>query len=196
MNDEPQTPAKASIRHDASGTLDKFGKNGKRIARHVAEACPHPEIFEYLYSDLAVSAIARRHKISMATVTNRVRSAGFDLRGRGRNRRKEPLPGQKSMLKLVGELTYEQIGQRFGCRKQNVQRLCKRWPAWIRKRHQRGTFRDEQAKPERGKVREIILTFRVTESEADRLRAANVPAQRRKLSLNQRARLIMLKAIS
>jgi len=140
MNDEPH------IGHDASGTLDKLGKIGKRIARHAAETCLRPEVFEYLYSDNAVSCIARRHKISMATVTNRVRRAGFDLRGRGRNRRKEPLPEHKSMLRLVGKLTYNQIGERFGCSKQNVQQICKRWPAWVGKRHQQGIIRAKKAK--------------------------------------------------
>lgn len=86
---------------------------------------------DYADLSLTVEDIATKHHISSATLSVWAKKAGLALRMRGRKKRDRPSPRQLEIIKLAGQYSYDQVGERFGMKKQSVHRIVKRWRNWL-----------------------------------------------------------------
>lgn len=82
---------------------------------------------DYVRNDTTTKELARRYKVSAATLTVWAQNANIPLRVRGRRKQDEPTERQRQILEMCETSTQEEAGRRFGMFKQSVQRLCKRW---------------------------------------------------------------------
>lgn len=86
----------------------------------------------YVKNELTTKAIADQFGISASTLTAWAQHAKLPLRSRGRRTQLEPNARQKAILEMAEYATYEQVGQQFGCEKQAVHRMVKRWKDWTK----------------------------------------------------------------
>jgi hypothetical protein len=84
----------------------------------------------YQRNEMTTGEIAEKFGVCPSTLTVWAENAGLVLRKRGRRMQTEPNARQRAMLDMAQYATYEQVGIRFGCAKQAVQRIVKRWKAW------------------------------------------------------------------
>lgn len=93
----------------------------------VAEA-----LAEYAKNNSTTRSIAKKYGISASTLTVWAQKAGLILRPRGRRTLVAPNERQMAMLEMAQYATYEQVGVKFGCEKQAVHRVVKRWKNWAK----------------------------------------------------------------
>jgi transposase len=101
----------------------------KRIIKKCAEV-QAAALSDYRGSDLTTEEIATKHGISSATLTVWAKKANIALRNRGRKTQTEPTPRQLAIVKLSANFSYEQVGKRFGMKKQSIHRIVTRWKHW------------------------------------------------------------------
>ncbi len=82
---------------------------------------------EYMTGTAKVGEIAARFGVSPATISTRARLLGLPKRRRGRRPHAEPPPRHREIIQLAKDRTYEQIADQFGCSKQRVHQILKRW---------------------------------------------------------------------
>lgn len=87
-------------------------------------------LIDYQNTALTVEAIAVKHGVSSATLTVWAKKAGLPLRMRGRKAQERPTPRQLEIIKLASVYRYDQVGERFGMKKQSIHRIVKRWRNW------------------------------------------------------------------
>jgi len=85
---------------------------------------------DYKDRSVTTAVIAKKHRISTATLTVWAKKAGLDLRRRGRKRQEKPTPRQMEIIKLASVYKYDEVGERMGMAKQSVHRIVKRWRNW------------------------------------------------------------------
>src|SRR6266498_2274459 len=85
---------------------------------------------EYELRQETVYLIAKRHGITPSALTARAKRLGLPLRQRGRWAAAEPCPRDRIIIQLSDELTYEDVGTRFGVSKQRVHQILRRWVHW------------------------------------------------------------------
>jgi len=121
---------------------------------------------------LTVKEIAEKHAISPSMVIYHVRAAGCVGRKRGRRRLLEPSPAQLEILRKVNTMPLCELAKQYGCSKQHVHQLKKRWAAWVSGAQRMALQHDRQKTPKsRRAVRQVILCFRVTGSEVEMIKA-------------------------
>jgi hypothetical protein len=126
----------------------------------------------YRETRLTVKEIAEKHAISPSMVICHVRAAGCVGRKRGRRRLLKPSPAQLEILRKVNTMPLCELAKQYGCSKQHVHQLKKRWPAWVSGAQPKVLQHDRQKMPKsRPAVRQVILCFRVTGSEVEMIKA-------------------------
>ncbi len=85
---------------------------------------------EYENRKVTTQVIADKYGISTATLTVWAKKAGMKLRQRGRKKQDKPTPRQMEIIRLASVYRYEQVGERFGMKKQSIHRIVKRWRSW------------------------------------------------------------------
>jgi transposase-like protein len=126
----------------------------------------------YRETGLTVKEIAEKHDISPSMVTYHARAAGCVGRKRGRRHLVEPSPAQLEILRKVNTMPLCELAKQYGCSKQHVHQLKKRWAAWVFGTQPKALQHDRQKTPKpRRAARRVILCFRVTGSEAEVIKA-------------------------
>lgn len=87
---------------------------------------------EYQRNDSTTRSIAKKHHISASTLTVWAQKANLKLRPRGRRLLVAPNERHLAMLAMAEYATYEEVGKQFGCEKQEVHRVVKRWKNWAK----------------------------------------------------------------
>lgn len=115
--------------------------------------------------------IAEKHDISPSMVIYHARAAGCVGRKRGRRRLSEPSPAQLEILRKINTTPLCELAKQYGCSKQHVHQLKKRWAAWVFGVQPKALRHDGQktSKPRRA-ARRVILCFRVTGSEVEMIK--------------------------
>jgi hypothetical protein len=107
----------------------KNRRDKKRAVVH-SDAVMKAALDDYVnHPEMYTSTIAKKHKISTATITVWATNAGIPLRSRGLHKMDAPTPRHKEILELAKILPYEQVGDRFGITKARVGAIVKRWKA-------------------------------------------------------------------
>lgn len=109
----------------------------------------------YVANVLTTQAIAEKHGISASTLTVWAQNAGLKLRSRGRRMQVVPNARQRAMLTMAEFATYEQVGEKFGCEKQAVHRIVKRWKDWSKPK--RPPFKPRDVIEWRGKRYTVLV---------------------------------------
>jgi len=79
---------------------------------------------------MSATNIAEKHGVSPSTLTVWAKRARIRLRGRGRQSLRQPSARTREILELAESLTLEDVGKRFGMKKQRVSKIVKRWKDW------------------------------------------------------------------
>lgn len=79
---------------------------------------------------MSATDIAVKHGVSPSTLTVWAKKARIRLRGRGRQSLRQPSARTRDILELAESLTLEDVGLRFGMKKQRVSKIVKRWKDW------------------------------------------------------------------
>lgn len=79
---------------------------------------------------MSATDIAEKHGVSPSTLTVWAKKARIKLRGRGRQSLRQPSARTREILELAESLTLEEVGLRFGMKKQRVSKIVKRWKDW------------------------------------------------------------------
>lgn len=87
---------------------------------------------EYANTTIPTKDIAARYGVSASTLTVWATKAKIPLRGRGRDKMKQPDSRTREILETAETLTLEETGERFGMTKQRVAKIVKRWEGWQR----------------------------------------------------------------
>lgn len=87
---------------------------------------------EYVNTDTPTIEIAERYKVSPSTLTVWAKKAGIKLRGRGRDKMRQPDARTREILETAETLTLDETGKRFGISKARVGKIVKRWANWKR----------------------------------------------------------------
>jgi hypothetical protein len=105
----------------------KNKRDKKRVVVH-SDAVMKAALDDYVnHPEMYTSTIAKKHKISTATITVWATNAGIPLRSRGLHKMDAPTVRQKEILELAKILPYEQVGDRYGITKARVGAIVKRW---------------------------------------------------------------------
>ena len=142
------------------------------------------------------SKIAARYRISASTLTVLARKAGIPLRSRGRRMETKPSPIQKKILQMARHATYQAVGRKFGCSKQRVFAIVKRWRALVDQDNPPiPSVKMTPRAQEHRTTRSHVVSFRVTDAEWCQLSAKAKRTGFTPLSANQYARIIVLESI-
>jgi transposase len=87
---------------------------------------------DYANTTISTKDIAARYDVSASTLTVWAKKAKIALRGRGRDKMKQPDARTREILEMADALTLEETGERFGMTKQRVAKIVKRWNGWQR----------------------------------------------------------------
>jgi transposase len=87
---------------------------------------------EYANTALPTKEIAAKYDVSASTLTVWAKKAKIALRGRGRDKMRQPDARTREILQTAETLTLDETGKRFGMSKQRVQKIIKRWKDWQR----------------------------------------------------------------
>jgi transposase len=98
--------------------------------------------------------IAARHGVSPSSLTVWARNAKIGLRGRGREKAKQPDARQREILEMCETLVYEDVAERFGMTKQRVSKIVKRWKDW--KRPKQSPFMPDDVVSWDGKLYKVL----------------------------------------
>lgn len=90
--------------------------------RLVKEALTH-----YADKEMTTDEIARKFRISTATLTYWAKKSGFPVRGRGRRRNEQPTLRQQQMILEAQNGTYESVAKKYGLTKAYIGSLMTRW---------------------------------------------------------------------
>jgi hypothetical protein len=85
---------------------------------------------DYQKRELTTEEIGVKHGISSATLTVWAKKTGIPLRNRGRKKQERPTQRQMEIIKLASVYKYDQVGERYGMKKQSIHRIVKRWRNW------------------------------------------------------------------
>lgn len=85
---------------------------------------------DYVQTDRPTKEIAAKHGVSASTLTVWAKKQGIALRGRGRERQRQPNARTRQILELADTLVLEDVGARFGLSKQRVSKILRRWKGW------------------------------------------------------------------
>jgi hypothetical protein len=85
---------------------------------------------DYKQGAMTTESIAAKYGIAPATLTVWASHSSTPLRRRGRRKLDAPTPMHLKIIELAKTMGYNQIGLKFGMRKQSIHRIVKRWRDW------------------------------------------------------------------
>jgi transposase-like protein len=162
----------------------------RKVNRKFANLIEDYKCGKFTYADLA-----RRHGISLATVFNWIRRSGLPRHGRGRRPLTEPTPNHQHILRLVREMGVSKTAKVVGVTKQRVHNVVTRWAPGLkgpRRSKKAMTHVPRQRRPRK----QIVVSFRLSTEEWDRLASAIPKVTARKWSSGKQARAFVLQRIA
>lgn len=185
--------------HEAKEKLVKANVPGDVVAAITALGPKKPALMAALVdcacSDDTSRAIAQRYSVHESTLSCWTKRIGLPMRRRGRPVLKEPTAEHLRILDLVRMYGGAEAARRCSVSRQWVSRIVCEWEPQLGGR--RRTAKATTVRPhERRPRRNLVISFRMSAIEWDRLLAAQVTDGDSKLSGPSKARAIVLNHIA
>jgi transposase len=85
---------------------------------------------DYVNTERPTKDIAAQYGVSASTLTVWAKKQGIALRGRGRERQRQPDARTREILEMAETLVLEDVGKAAGISKQRVSKILRRWKGW------------------------------------------------------------------
>lgn len=185
--------------HEARRKLAIAMVSDRLVAAIIALGTKKPELMSALMdracSDDTSRAIAQRYSVHESTLSCWTKRIGLPMRRRGRPVLKEPTAEHLRILELVRMYGGAEAARRIGVSRQWVSRIVCEWEPQLGGR--RRTAKATTVRPHERRPRwNLVISFRMSAIEWDRLLAAQVTDGDSKLSGPSKARAIVLNHIA
>ena len=152
---------------------------------------------EYQSGRFTNALLARRHGVSLSTISHWARKANLTQKPRGRRSLDKPNATQQEMIELSAHLTLAKIAERFGVSRQRVHQVLKRW-SQLRPTPPPAAEVHPNLAPVRHvrELKDTVVSFRLSAPQIGRvnemLHMVELP---KRVSRNQACRLFLLAAL-
>jgi transposase len=146
-------------------------------------------------TDDTEKAIAKRYSVHQSTLSYWGRKVGLPRRRRGRRSLLQPTSEHKRILDLVHNYGISEAARRAGISKQRISQIVCRWAPELKGRR-RARKIVARPRPKRRSPRNIIVSFRISTDEWQRLLATEPTLEEAGLSGFGKARAIVLEHLA